>query len=66
MGSNGGKSKDFYFFVPFKPLYCESTLTNRLKVSEQVFSSVLQHHTNYFQAEILGGNIFLEENKKNH
>jgi len=35
--SNGSKSNDFCVFLPFKPLFCQSTLTNRLKVTEQVF-----------------------------
>jgi len=35
--SNRSKSNDFCVFLPFKPLFNQSTLTNRLKVTEQVF-----------------------------
>jgi len=35
----------FWRGLQFKLLFCQSTLTNSLKVAEQVFVGVLQHPT---------------------
>jgi len=44
-GPNGAISKYFGRGLQFKLLFCQSTLTNSLKVTEQVFVGVLQHPT---------------------
>jgi len=46
-----------FVFLRFKPLFCQSTLTNSTEVADSVYLGVLQHPTK-FQAKILTGKLY--------
>jgi len=45
VGGQTGQYPKIFVFMFLKPLFCQSTLTNRLKIAEQVFLGILQHPT---------------------
>jgi len=61
-GSNVEKNMDF-FFLRFKPLFCQSTPTNITKVAAQVHLGVLQHPHQFSSENIDRKILFLKKIK---